>query len=80
MTPHAAAALHAANRRGVLAISAGMISFVANDTLVKYVSETLPASQLIFLRGLMAWDCWRRRACSSAAAISCSRWPCAPAR
>jgi len=54
MTPHAAEALHAANRRGVLAISAGMASFVANDTLVKYVSETLPASQLIFLRGLMA--------------------------
>jgi drug/metabolite transporter (DMT)-like permease len=42
------------NRRGVLAISASMASFVANDTLVKYVSETLPASQLIFLRGIMA--------------------------
>lgn len=54
MTLHAADALHAANRRGVLAISAGMASFVANDALVKYVSETLPAAQLIFLRGLMA--------------------------
>lgn len=54
MTPHTADALHAANRRGVLAISAGMASFVTNDTLVKYVSQTLPASQLIFLRGLMA--------------------------
>ncbi len=49
-----AKALHAANRRGVLAISAGMASFVANDTLVKYVSESLPASQLILLRGIMA--------------------------
>ena len=54
MTQDAAKALHAANRRGVLAISAGMASFVANDTLVKYVSESLPASQLILLRGIMA--------------------------
>src|SRR5512140_2248588 len=54
MTSDAARALHTANRRGVLAISAGMASFVANDTLVKYVSQTLPASQLIFLRGIMA--------------------------
>lgn len=50
----AAHALHAANRRGVIAISGGMAAFVANDTLVKYVSESLPASQLIFVRGLMA--------------------------
>ena len=49
-----ARALHAANRRGVLAISAGMAAFVTNDTLVKYVSESLPASQLILVRGLMA--------------------------
>ena len=54
MTLDAAKALHAANRRGVLAISAGMAAFVANDTLVKYVSESLPASQLILLRGVMA--------------------------
>ena len=54
MNPDAANALHAANRRGMQAISAAMASFVANDALVKYVSETLPASQLIFLRGCMA--------------------------
>lgn len=54
MTSDAAGALHADNRRGVLAISAGMAAFVANDTLVKYVSETLAASQLILLRGIMA--------------------------
>jgi drug/metabolite transporter (DMT)-like permease len=54
MTSEIAKALHAANRRGVLAISAGMACFVANDTLVKYVSQSLPASQLILLRGIMA--------------------------
>ena len=42
------------NRHGVIAMSAGMVCFVTNDTLVKFVSDTLPASQLIFLRGLMA--------------------------
>lgn len=47
-------ALAAANRRGVLAISASMACFIGNDTLVKVVSETLPASQLIFIRGAMA--------------------------
>jgi len=46
--------LRAANRRGVLAMAAGMASFVANDTLVKYVSQSLPSSPLIFLRGLFA--------------------------
>ncbi|MDB5894170.1 MAG: hypothetical protein JWQ88_1701 [Rhodoferax sp.] len=49
-----AADLHAANRRGVIAMLASMASFIANDALVKYTSQTLPAAQLIFLRGLMA--------------------------
>jgi len=44
----------AANRRGVVAMSTGMASFVANDSLVKHVSESLPASQLIFIRGVFA--------------------------
>ena len=35
-------------------MSAGMVCFVLNDTLVKFVSDDLPASQLIFLRGLLA--------------------------
>ncbi len=35
-------------------MSAGMVSFVLNDTLVKFVSHTLPAAQLIFLRGLLS--------------------------
>jgi drug/metabolite transporter (DMT)-like permease len=42
------------NRRGVIAMTVGMVCFVLNDTLVKFVSDTLPTSQLIFLRGLMA--------------------------
>lgn len=31
-----------------------MASFVANDALVKYVSQSLPAAQLIFIRGVFA--------------------------
>src|SRR5690349_8768333 len=54
MTASSPEALRAANRRGVLAITAGMACFVTNDSLVKYVSESLPASQLIFVRGLMS--------------------------
>ncbi|MBC5767918.1 DMT family transporter [Ramlibacter albus] len=41
-------------RRGVLAMAAGMCCFVANDALVKHVSESLPSSQLIFIRGVFA--------------------------
>ena len=42
------------NRRGVIAMSVGMACFVLNDSLVKHVSDSLPPSQLIFLRGLFA--------------------------
>lgn len=42
------------NRRGVIAMSVGMACFVLNDSLVKYVSASLPPSQLIFMRGLFA--------------------------
>jgi len=42
------------NRRGVIAMSVGMASFVLNDSLVKFVSASLPPAQLIFLRGLLA--------------------------
>jgi drug/metabolite transporter (DMT)-like permease len=44
----------AANRRGIAAMSFAMASFVANDALVKHVSESLPPAQLIFIRGLFA--------------------------
>jgi drug/metabolite transporter (DMT)-like permease len=42
------------NRQGVRLMVAAMACFIVNDTLVKFVSESLPAGQLIFLRGLMA--------------------------
>ena len=35
-------------------MSLAMASFIANDALVKYVSESLPTAQLIFLRGVFA--------------------------
>ncbi|HEX7891110.1 MAG TPA: DMT family transporter [Ramlibacter sp.] len=54
MTSPAPEALRAANRRGVLAMAAGMASFVSNDALVKFVSQSLPAAQLIVVRGLFA--------------------------
>lgn len=54
MTPHSPDPLRAANRRGILAMAGGMACFVTNDSLVKYVSESLPAAQLIFLRGVFA--------------------------
>lgn len=54
MTPTPPDAMRSANRRGILALSAGMACFVSNDTLVKYVSQSLPAPQLIFLRGVFA--------------------------
>ena len=51
---HSPDPLRAANRRGILAMAGGMGCFVVNDALVKLVSESLPAAQLIFLRGLFA--------------------------
>lgn len=44
----------AANRKGIVAICLAMGLFIANDALVKYVSASLPAAQLIFIRGLFA--------------------------
>jgi len=43
-----------ANRRGVLMMVGAMAGFVVNDAMVKYVSQSLPSGQLIFLRGAMA--------------------------
>lgn len=54
MTHSPAEALRAANRRGVLAMAAGMACFVSNDALVKFASQSLPAAQLIFIRGVFA--------------------------
>ena len=43
-----------ANRNGILAMIGAMGCFIVNDSLVKYASETMPATQLIFVRGVMA--------------------------
>jgi len=48
------AAAHSHNRRGIRLMMLSMACFIVNDTLVKFVSQSLPAGQLIFLRGLMA--------------------------
>jgi len=42
------------NRQGIRLMVLSMACFIVNDTLVKFVSESLPAGQLIFVRGLMA--------------------------
>lgn len=42
------------NRRGIRLMVAAMACFIVNDTLVKFASQSLPAGQIIFLRGLMA--------------------------
>ena len=54
MTSPAPDAPRAANRRGVLAMCGAMACLVANDTLVKFASQSLPASELIFVRGVFA--------------------------
>jgi len=43
-----------ANRIGILAMVGAMGCFIVNDSLVKYASQTMPATQLIFVRGVMA--------------------------
>ncbi len=45
---------NAANRKGILAICLAMALFITNDALVKHVSASMPAAQLIFIRGLFA--------------------------
>ena len=47
-------ALSRANRRGIRFMTLAMVSFIFNDAIVKYVSESLPGGQLIVIRGLMA--------------------------
>ena len=43
-----------ANRLGALAMVSASFCFIVNDGLIKYVSQTLPPAQLIFIRGAMA--------------------------
>jgi len=42
------------NRRGIQLMIGAMACFIANDAIVKLVSESLSAGQLIFIRGAMA--------------------------
>lgn len=49
-----AASVLAANRRGIILMSAAMSVFIVNDMLIKIASETMPASQVIGIRGMMA--------------------------
>lgn len=53
MTGDAAGVL-AANRRGIALMSAAMSVFIVNDTLIKIASESMPASQVVGVRGMMA--------------------------
>ena len=52
--PVSAGEAGAANRRGIIALSLAMASFIANDAIVKYVSQSLGGGQLIFIRGVFA--------------------------
>jgi len=47
-------ALSAANRRGIASMTIAMGFFVSNDAIVKFVSQSLPSAQLIFIRGVFA--------------------------
>jgi drug/metabolite transporter (DMT)-like permease len=42
------------NRRGIRLMVGAMACFIVNDALVKLASASMPAAQLIFVRGLMA--------------------------
>jgi len=53
-SPLSSADQRAANRRGVLAMVLSAVSFVTNDAMLKYVSQSMPGAQAIFLRGLFA--------------------------
>ena len=53
-TPAAHASQWHANRIGILAMIGAMACFIVNDSLVKYASQTMPATELIFVRGVMA--------------------------
>ena len=52
--PHIAEDARAAGSRGIRWMVLAMAAFIANDTLVKVASASLPAPQLIGVRGLFA--------------------------
>jgi drug/metabolite transporter (DMT)-like permease len=42
------------NTRGILAMSASVVVFIFNDALIKLAAETIPAAQVVGLRGVFA--------------------------
>jgi drug/metabolite transporter (DMT)-like permease len=52
--PDDSASVLAANRRGIIFMSLAMSVFIVNDTLIKIASETMPASQVVGIRGMLA--------------------------
>ena len=48
------AAERRANRHGIELMTLSMACFIVNDSIVKFVSQSMPTGQLIFLRGAMA--------------------------
>jgi drug/metabolite transporter (DMT)-like permease len=42
------------NTRGILAMSASVVVFIFNDALIKLAAETIPAAQVVGLRGIFA--------------------------
>ncbi|MBV8392341.1 MAG: DMT family transporter [Alphaproteobacteria bacterium] len=42
------------NRRGILAMSASVVVFIFNDALIKLAAESIPAAQVVGLRGIFA--------------------------
>ena len=43
-----------ANRRGIVSMIGAMGCFIINDALIKYVSQTLPLAQVVFIRSALA--------------------------
>lgn len=54
MTGPGALARAAANRRGILYLSAAMVCLLLNDALMKHVGRELGVPQMVLLRGVMA--------------------------
>ena len=42
------------NYRGALFMALAMMSFTTNDTMVKYLAETMPMGQIVFVRNMIA--------------------------
>ncbi|MDB5508192.1 MAG: hypothetical protein JWL93_661 [Hyphomicrobiales bacterium] len=42
------------NQRGIVAMTAAMAAFAVNDAMMKYLAATLPVSEIMVLRGLVA--------------------------